>query len=141
MQAYLIWLIIGFVLVIAEMASGTFYLLVLGLAAFIAAALAWAGASFVVQVLVAVLLGIVSCVWVNARRKSANAPVMRPLDVGQPVALDSWINQPDRLARVRYRDALWDARVSGAASGEPGEIFYITAVRGNTLDVSKTPAS
>lgn len=141
MEAYLIWLIVGFVLVIAEMASGTFYLLVLGLAAFIAAALAWAGASFAVQVLVAVLLGIVSCVWVNARRKSANAPAMRPLDVGQPVALDSWVNQSDRLARVRYRDALWDARVSGEVRGEPGEIFYITAVRGNTLDVSKSPVS
>lgn len=139
MQAYLVWLIVGFVLVIAEMASGTFYLLVLGVTAFVAAAVAWAGASFTVQVLVAVLLGIVSCVWVNARRKSANATPMRPLDVGQPVALDTWVNQPDRLARVRYRDALWDARISGECRGDPGEIFYITAVRGSTLEVSKTP--
>lgn len=138
MESYLIWLIVGFVLVIAEMASGTFYLLVLGITAFVAAAIAWAGASFTVQVLAAVLLGIVGCVWVNARRKTANAPAMRALDVGQPVVLDAWVNQADRLARVRYRDALWDARINGEYRGEPGEIFYITAVRGNTLDVSKT---
>jgi membrane protein implicated in regulation of membrane protease activity len=38
---------------------------------------------------------------------------------------------------VTYRDALWDAVVDGEARGEAGEVFYITAVDGNTLHVAK----
>jgi membrane-bound ClpP family serine protease len=38
MDAYLLWLIIGIVLIIVEMTTGTFYLLVLGFAALAAAA-------------------------------------------------------------------------------------------------------
>src|SRR6266571_4448276 len=49
---------------------------------------------------------------------------------------------PERVAvfhaRMKYRDALWDAQVAGDASGEPGEILYITSVDGSTLKVSKT---
>jgi membrane protein implicated in regulation of membrane protease activity len=62
---------------------------------------------------------------------------MKGLDVGQPAAFESWINRGAAHARVRYRDALWDAQVSGEVSGEPGEILYITAVDGSTLKVSK----
>jgi membrane protein implicated in regulation of membrane protease activity len=136
-QSYFVWLIVGFLLVIAEMAAGTFYLLVLGITAFVAAAVAWFGAGFNVQVLVAVLVGLVGCIWVSVRRRHAAAPPMRSLDVGQPVALDSWISKGDRRARVKYRDALWDAHVRGDIHDQPGEVFYITAVHGNTLEVAK----
>jgi membrane protein implicated in regulation of membrane protease activity len=62
---------------------------------------------------------------------------MPSLDVGQPVTLDSWVNRDDRLARVKYRDALWDAVVDGEFRGEAGEVFYIRSVSGNTLHVAK----
>ena len=54
------------------------------------------------------------------------------------LAFDSWVNKSAGHARVKYRDALWDAQVSGDAAGEPGEILYIVSVDGNTLKVSKT---
>jgi membrane protein implicated in regulation of membrane protease activity len=63
---------------------------------------------------------------------------MRGLDVGQPAAFDSWVNKSAGHARVKYRDALWDAQVAGDVAGEPGEILYITSVDGSTLKVSKT---
>jgi membrane protein implicated in regulation of membrane protease activity len=63
---------------------------------------------------------------------------MQGLDVGQPAAFESWVNRDAGHARVKYRDALWDAQVAGGAAGETGEIFYITSVDGNTLKVSKT---
>ena len=53
MQDYLIWTILGFVLVIVELMTGTFYLLVLGVGALFAALAAWMGAAFIVQVAVA----------------------------------------------------------------------------------------
>ena len=40
----------------------------------------------------------------------------QPRFTGHPVTLDSWVNRGDRLARVRYRDALWDAVVARGAT-------------------------
>ena len=46
METYLVWLAAGFVLVIAELVTGTFFLLVLGIAAFAGSATAWFGLEF-----------------------------------------------------------------------------------------------
>ena len=43
MDPALAWAILGLVLVITELVTGTFYLLMLGVAAFVAAAAAWVG--------------------------------------------------------------------------------------------------
>ena len=43
---FLVWLIAGFLLVIVELVTGTFYMLVLGLACFAAAGLAYSGSGF-----------------------------------------------------------------------------------------------
>ena len=131
------WLIAGFVLIIAELASGTFYLLVLGLAAFAGAAVAYAGLSFGAQALAAAAVAVVGVVVAQRYRKTAIPQQMEGLDVGQRVAFEAWVNRSAGQARVKYRDALWDAVVSGEAAGEPGEILVITSVDGNTLKVSK----
>ncbi len=132
------WLIAGFILVIAELATGTFYLLVLGVAAFAGAGVAYAGGALVWQSLASAAVAVAGVVWVHQYRKRTVANPMEGLDVGQPAAFDSWVNQGAGHARVRYRDALWDAQVAGGASVEPGEVLYVTSVDGNTLKVSKT---
>jgi membrane protein implicated in regulation of membrane protease activity len=137
----LAWLIAGIVLIVAELATGTFYLLVLGAAALIAAAVAYAGAGFVVQVIVAGAIAIAGVLLIRARRKALSVQAMPSLEVGQPVTLDSWVNRDDRLARVKYRDALWDAIVEGELRGEAGEVLYIRAVAGNLLRVAKQKAA
>ena len=57
-------------------------------------------------------------------------------------ALEHAKSRPDRSGWSRAQlvrlNAQWDAQVAGDATGEPGEILYITAVDGNTLKVSKT---
>jgi membrane protein implicated in regulation of membrane protease activity len=55
----IIWAVIGLVLVIVELLTGTFYLLMLGLAAFGAAAAAWLGLAFASQSIVAALVAVV----------------------------------------------------------------------------------
>src|SRR5512134_3883187 len=97
----LAWLIAGIVLIVTELVTGTFYLLVLGVAALVAAGVAYAGGGFLIQVIVA------GVIWIGGRRRAMATPAMPPLDLGQPVTLDSWVNRDDRLARVKYRDALW----------------------------------
>jgi len=136
-ETYWIWVIAGIALVVAELLSGTFYLLVLGVAAFVAAATAWFGAPFLAQVLAAGAIAVAGVFWIRSRKHALATPDMAPLDVGQSVTLQSWVNQADRVARVRYRDALWDAIIEGEARGEAGEVFYITRVEGSTLRVAK----
>jgi len=138
MDAYLVWLIAGFVLVIAELLSGTFYLLVLGVASFGGAAVAYLGGAHIWQAIAAAVLAVAGTLWVHRHRHRFSAERMRGLDVGQPATFESWIDKASGHARVKYRDAQWDAQIAGGASGEPGEILYITAVDGNTLRLSKT---
>jgi membrane protein implicated in regulation of membrane protease activity len=138
MDHSLIWLVTGIVLVIAELVTGTFYLLFLGIAAIVGAAVAYLGAPFWAQAIVSAVVLTMGVVWIQRHKRMAKEPGMRALDVGQPVKWESWIDQSDSLARVSYRDAQWDAKVSGEIRGEPGEVLYITAVDGATLHVAKT---
>jgi membrane protein implicated in regulation of membrane protease activity len=135
MDAPLAWILAGLGLVIAELMSGTFYLLVLGLAALAAGAGAYLGVPFEAQVAIAVVAAIAGLAWVYRWRKRGRS-TMPPLDLGQSVTLDSWVDRSAGMARVKYRDALWDARVEGECRGEPGEIFTIRALRGSTLTVA-----
>lgn len=138
MQHHFVWLVTGIVLVIFELVTGTLYLLFLGIAAIVGAAVAYLGAPFWAQAIVAAIVLTAGVVWIQRHKRMAKEPAMRGLDVGQPVKWESWISQPDRLARVRYRDAQWDAKISGEIRGEPGEVLYITEVDGSTLHVAKT---
>ena len=138
MDIALAWLIAGFILIIVELVTGTFYLLVLGIAALAAAGVGYASGAFVWQAVAAAVVAVAGVVWAHRYRKTISPKRMQGLDFGQPVAFDSWVNRDTGQARVKYRDALWDAQVAGDASGEPGEILYITSVDGSTLKVSKT---
>lgn len=144
MQDYLIWTILGFVLVIVELMTGTFYLLVLGVGALFAALAAWMGAAFIVQVAVA---GVVASIgtwlvqkWHATQRKDGDQS--NAIDVGQMVTVANWINQPEGMLRVKYRGAEWDARIKPgdliAASMAEGGMLYILAQDGQTWVVGAT---
>jgi len=136
MDAYLVWLLLGLALVIVELLTGTFYLLVLGVAAFGAGAAAWLGAGFPVQVVTAVVVAGIGAYFVHAYRARNAAQQMAPIDAGQPANFESWVDQQAGLARVRYRGASWDARFDGEAALQPGALVYVLAAEGNTLKVS-----
>jgi len=59
-----------------------------------------------------------------------------PMDVGQSVMFESWLDEPARVARVGYRGAPWEALVDGAVTPAAGARLTITAMRGNRLVVS-----
>ena len=142
MSPYLYWILAGFLLLIVEMTSGTFYLLVLGLAAFAAALAAWSGATVGAQAGIAgvVALAGVVVVW---KMRAGDTPTVsgNALDVGGMVTLESWVDRSAGLAKVRYRDAQWEARVAlepGQQVPEPGTTLYIRNSAGNLLEVSAT---
>ena len=143
METWLIWVVVGFALVIAELVTGTFYLLVLGVGFFAAAACAWLDANFVVQALVGsavALLGAWSVHHWHAANRQADSGRSNLLDRGQAVVLEGWTNEPAGIARVRYRGASWDARLADAASRpETGSTLYIEGQEGSTLVVAAAP--
>jgi membrane protein implicated in regulation of membrane protease activity len=138
MDPALVWAVMGLVLVIVELVTGTFYLLMLGVAAFGAAAAAWLGFAFSAQSVVAVVLSAAGAYGVRAYRARNRARQMPPIDSGMPASFESWLDAGARLARVRYRGASWDARVEGADALEPGATVYVLSAEGNTLRVAKS---
>ena len=138
METWLAWGVLGLVLVITELLSGTFYLLMLGIAAFGAAAAAGLGLAFAVQAVIACVVAAAGCYGVHVYRAKNRAQQMPAIDAGMPASFESWIDSSARLARVRYRGAGWDARVEGAEALEPGTTVYVLAADGNTLKVTKT---
>ena len=138
MDPALAWAVAGLVLVITELVTGTFYLLMLAVAAFGAAAAAYFGQTFPVQSVVAALVAAAGCYGVHLYRAKSSKEKMPPIDTGMPASFENWIDVGARLARVRYRGASWDARVEGDGSIDPGTMIYVLSADGNTLKVSKT---
>jgi len=131
-----LWAILGLTLVIVELMSGTFYLLVLGIAAFGAAFAAWIGQPFGVQAVVAGVIAALGCYGVHVFRAKSTTRPMAQVDAGQPASFENWVDQGARLARVRYRGALWDALVEGETAVSPGAQLYVISTHGNTLKVT-----
>ena len=139
METYIWWAVAGIGLIIVEMMSGTLILLVLGLAAFAGAAAAWFGASFWVQAVVAVALAAIGMIFASSlkKKKVAGDKSNDSLDIGHTVILDSWVSEADGIAKVRYRNATWDAKVTGTHT-PGGTVFYIAAMDGSTLHISSS---
>ena len=138
MESYLVWLAAAFILILAELVTGTFFLLVLGIGAFAGSAAAWFGLGLWLQVLISSGLTIAGVLWVRQQRNSTPQSDMASLDVGQAVTLDAWVSREQGTARVKYRNTLWDAEVEGEREFDPGQMLFIRAVDGNTLKVMKT---
>ena len=136
MDEDVLWSILGLTLVIIELLSGTFYLLVLGIAAFGAALAAWLGQGFPVQAVVAAVIAALGCYGVHLVHAKSTTRRMTPVDAGQPASFENWVDQGARLARVSYRGASWDALVDGDAAVEAGALLYVVTADGNTLKVT-----
>jgi membrane protein implicated in regulation of membrane protease activity len=143
MDLWLFWIIAGFVLVIVELATGTFYLLVLGLGAFAAALIAWLGGNMLVQAVVGGGFALAGAWFVHhwhERNRLADGGKSNFLDRGQPVVLEGWSNEGAGIARVKYRGASWDARLADpAVRPTPGSTLYIEGQEGTLLLVSQQP--
>ena len=140
MSDWTIWLIGAGILVIAELFTGTFYLLMIALGLSAGALAALAGLNGPLQTLVAAAVGVAATLVLRRSRfgkaarkgdQAANDPNMN-LDIGQRVSVPHW---QGRRARVMYRGALWDVELRPGAPDRPGD-FRIVEVHGNRLIVA-----
>ncbi|MFT3856230.1 MAG: NfeD family protein [Aquabacterium sp.] len=145
-----LWWVIAGVLVAVELATGTFYLLMLALGAAAGAMAAHAGFGESLQLAAAgVVGGCCAGAWYLRRRRLISREAANPLgaqmdpdlslDLGQTVQVTAW--QDDGTAQVQYRGAPWQARLhqpppAPAPLPQPG-IYRICAMRGNQLLLEK----
>lgn len=143
MSDYLIWLIAALALIIIEMMTGTFYLLVLGIAAFAGAAAAYVGAGALAQVGSTGVIAAIGLFMVNRwhRGRAPGAEQAHSLDVGQAVTLESWLDHNTKRVRVKYRGASWDAQLVGDPDVQLNDTLYICGARGSQLQVSRSPSA
>ena len=128
------WWIFAAVLVGAELLTGTFYLLAVGLAVAFGGIAAFAGASLPVQFTVAGVLGVVLTIVAHRMRLARATPPPQPsLDIGQAVRVERW--NADGTARVSYRGTSWDAE-SVTPDVPQAATMYIVATRGSRLVLS-----
>jgi membrane protein implicated in regulation of membrane protease activity len=133
MSAYIIWWILAFALVALELTTGTFYLLVYGLAAAAAGIAAWLGMGLVAQLIIAAVIGIAGTLALRKwRRAGATDEDLQDLDIGQSVTVEQWQGQ---RGQVKYRGALWDAEAKDG-SVDISKPLFIRAVRGTILVVA-----
>jgi membrane protein implicated in regulation of membrane protease activity len=142
MQPALAWLLGGLLLVVVELMTGTFYLLILGIAAGIGSLVAFLDQPLWIQAVIAAIAAVVGGILVNRYHRAVNAssPKDTANDVGQTVTIESWVSESQRLARVRYRGTTWDADVLGNDRAEVGARLYVVATEGSRLKVSSTRA-
>ena len=141
MTASTLWWLVAGVLVVAELTTGTFYLLMLALGAAAGALAAHLGLGTTAQVSVAAVTGAVATFgwYLRSRKRDVKLPTgSNPdvnIDVGESVQVEAWNN--DGLARVQYRGASWSARFVGQGNPKPG-LHRITALNGNQLELDQT---
>lgn len=141
MDTWVWWFVLGFVLLIAELTTGTFYLLVIALAFAAAGTTSLIGMPFVIQLVVAGGIGLAGSLWLrNSRfgRHGARREPLQNLDVGQVVRIEQW--SPSRTARTAYRGAQWDVELAPGEEAVAGD-FVIRDVLGNRLIVVRRPAT
>ena len=129
-----IWWIVAALLIGAELVTGTFYLLGIGVAVALGGVAAWLGAGMQTQFGIAGFLGVALTIAAHRLRLGRASREPQPsLDVGQSVRVEAW--NADGTARVAYRGSSWDAEL--ASPDVPrAETLYIVAMRGSVLVVS-----
>lgn len=138
MTQMVIWLSLAGVVVILEMCTGTFYLLMMALGLAAGGAMAFFGYHVPYQLLVGAIVGSVATLLLRVsgfHRKSNTPPMQDPnvnMDIGQNIYVASWTGT---TARSMYRGAFWDIDLAPGATAIPGS-FTIREISGSRLIVA-----
>jgi membrane protein implicated in regulation of membrane protease activity len=136
------WLAAAGVLVILELFTGTFYLLMIAIGLGVGALAALLGAGGPAQTIAAAAVGVLATALLHRSRfgRPSRTEATRDrnvnLDIGQRVTVPAWDNG---RARVMYRGALWDVELGQGATPQAGE-FRIVEVQGSRLVVANAVA-
>jgi membrane protein implicated in regulation of membrane protease activity len=140
MFEWMVWLAFAGVLVVFELVTGTFYLLMIAIGMALGGVAAFAGLTLPAQFLVAAIVGIVATGLLHQSRfggpgrpNAASDPNVN-LDIGQTIRIDVWTNGH---ARALHRGALWDVDLAPGGRAEAG-VYRIVELQGSRLIVVNT---
>jgi membrane protein implicated in regulation of membrane protease activity len=140
MNEWMIWLALAGALVVFELFTGTFYVLMIAIGMAFGALAAMFGMSMPAQVAIAAVIGVLATGLLHRSRfgrplkqDAARDPNVN-FDIGQTLHVDTW---HDGSARVMYRGAQWDVDLAPGAISGPGT-YKIVEVQGSRLIVSNT---
>ncbi len=141
MNAWMMWLALAGVVVILELFSGTFYLLMVSIGLIAGALAAWFYVSLELQMIIAAIVGSVATVALHKSKygRQQKTDIARDpnvnMDIGQNITVKAWQDHGNGkyTARTMYRGAMWDVELqhSAAHSG----VFVIEEIDGSRLIV------
>ena len=141
MNAWMSWLALAGVVVILELFTGTFYLLMVALGLLAGVLAAWCNLSPSLQMIVAAIVGTCATLalhkskfgWREKQDVSRDPNVN--MDIGQSIKVEFWEDQGNGkfTARAMYRGAMWDVDLSHSAAF--AGMFIIEEVKGSRLIV------
>lgn len=142
MATWLIWLIVSGIFIVAEVLTLTFYLLLAGIGAIVAAALAFFGATITAQIIGATLITVIG--WgIIHKYKPQNLypdPQTNPalnMDIGTEVRIHSIT--PDGKAHVLLRGARWNAKIENNIPADISKEYVISKIDGSILILNPKP--
>ena len=139
-----LWFVIASGLLVAELMTGTFYLLMIAIGCVVGGMCALVGGAPALQLVVGAAVGFAATMVLRRTRwgrrrlqqdSAENRDVI--LDIGEVVDVEAW---RDGNAHVQYRGCRWDAALEPGAMARPGA-QVIKAIRGSTLIVAPAPSS
>jgi len=133
MSHSVLWAVLAGALIVAEIFTGTLYLLVLGLAAgAVAAALdLFPGLGPLPQVLIFGIACIGGFFVVYNLRRNARRSSNQSFDIGALVQVTR--AEPDGRCRVMHRGTEWDGRLVSGAAPMPGDWLTVVGTEANVL--------
>ncbi len=147
MTDWIIWFVAAGVVLILEIFSGTFYLLMIAVGLAAGGLGALLGFSDATQYIIAAVVGSVATYALRRSKfgKHQKSDATRDpnvnLDIGQTLTIKEWKTEGGHCsARVMYRGAMWDVDLLPGATVQAG-VFTIREIRGNRLIVTNSPSS
>ncbi|HTD05498.1 NfeD family protein [Undibacterium sp.] len=141
MSTWISWMVTAGVVVILELFTGTFYLLMISIGLVAGGLVALLGTSEEVQYIAAAIVGVAATLALHRSKygwkknvEASQDPNVN-MDIGQSISVKEWQDNGNGkfTARAMYRGALWDVELSAPAAG--AGVFTIVEVQGSRLVV------
>lgn len=141
MNAWMSWLVVAGIVVIVELFTGTFYLLMIAIGLLAGALAAIVGAGAELQMIAAAIVGALATLalhkskygWRETQDASRDPNVN--MDIGQSITVQQWEDQGNGkfTARAMYRGAMWDVELQHSAAY--AGVYIIEEIQGSRLMV------
>ncbi len=141
MNVWMTWLAVAGVVVIVELFTGTFYLLMISLGLLAGALTAVLGMGLALQMISAAIIGALATLLLHKSKYGWRAGIDASrdpnvnMDIGQSITVQHWKEEGNGkfTARTMYRGAMWDVELqhSSPFSG----VYVIEEIQGSRLIV------